>query len=291
LEEDHDAPFAVSINETDEAQELWNVVAYFSQIEAAEAAQQRLAAHHASNGGLQLETVPETGWVEKSLGGLGPVKAGRFFLHGAHDRDRRRSSGISLEIDAGMAFGTGHHATTTGCLLAFERIVKRRQPRHVLDVGTGTGVLALAAAKATHQLVVAGDVDPDSVRVTRRNAAINELCPWINAVTAAGLRHSAITQSAPYDLIFANILARPLMALAQDLSEALAPGGRLILSGLTGDQLRPVIAAYRNRGLVLEACLPIDQWRTLTLANTRKRLGRNGARRFQRTLGTGWDEA
>jgi ribosomal protein L11 methyltransferase len=273
LEEDQAAPLAVSINETDEAQGLWNVVAYFRDQPAAEAAQQALATSHALNGNFQLDSIPEAGWVERSLKDLSPVIAGRFFLHGAHDRQLRRPGGISLEIDAGTAFGTGHHATTTGCLLAFERLLKRFRPFNILDVGTGTGVLALAAAKATHRRVIASDIDPEAVRVALHNATVNSLRPWIKALPAAGLRHPAVGRSAPYDLIFANILARPLIALAPDLSEALAPGGKLILSGLTSDQIRPVVAAYRNHGLIFESCQPIGQWRTLTLAEHKKTPG------------------
>jgi ribosomal protein L11 methyltransferase len=286
LEQELDAPLAVSINETDEVHGLWNVIAYFPDSSSAELTKQRLAQTQAFNGACRIETIPETGWVEKSLKELGPVIAGRFFLHGAHDCHRRRPSGISLEIDAGTAFGTGHHATTQGCLLALERLLKHRQPRTILDVGTGTGVLALAAAKALHRRAIASDIDPEAVWVTEHNARINGLRPWIRVFTAAGLRHRAIACAAPYELIFANILARPLMALGPELSQVLAPKGRLILSGLTEEQTRPVFAAYRNRGLVFEACLPIGQWRTLMLAKTKKRPGREGTGRFRRLSGS-----
>jgi ribosomal protein L11 methyltransferase len=273
LEQELNAPLAVSINETDEVRGLWNVIAYFPDSVSAKLTKQRLAETQAFKGICRIETIPETGWVEKSLKELGPVIAGRFFLHGAHDRHRRRPGGISLEIDAGTAFGTGHHATTQGCLLALERLLKHRQPRNILDVGTGTGVLALAAAKALHRRAIASDIDPEAIQVTEHNARINGLSPWIRVFTAAGLRHRAIAQSGPYDLIFANILARPLMALAPDLSQAMAPEGRLILSGLTEEQTRTIFAAYRNCGLVFEACLPIGQWRTLMLAKTKKAPG------------------
>jgi ribosomal protein L11 methyltransferase len=280
LEQSLSAPLAVALNETDESRGLWNVVAYYATSLAAEAASQTV-----DNDGFRIESIPNTGWIEKSLAALPPIAAGRFQLHGAHDRYRRRAGGIALEIDAGTAFGTGHHATTMGCLLAFERVLKRRRPRQILDVGTGSGVLALAAAKATRRWVVASDIDPEAVRVTRHNAEANAAKPWIKAVSAAGLRHPVIVRQAPYDVIFANILARPLIALAQDMSQALAPGGRLILSGLTSEQMRFVLAAYRSRGLVFESCLPLDQWRTLTLARPSKRPGRKGAGRFQNVVG------
>ena len=200
-----------------------------------------------------ITAVPNHDWVRQSLEGLPPVTAGRFFLHGSHDRCRRRAGGISLEIDAGTAFGTGHHGTTEGCLMALDHIIKKRRPRRILDVGCGTGVLAIAAARATRAKALASDIDPEAVRVTRHNARTNGVSPAIAAITAAGLNHPRLVATAPYDLIFANILARPLVSLAQGLSLILASGGALVLSGLTLDQCRWILAAYRNRGLRISA--------------------------------------
>ncbi len=281
-------PLAVTINETDEANSLWETVAYFATEAEARQAQEllQLAQGH-------ISTLPDTDWVRHSLEGLAPVAAGRFFLHGSHDRARRRSGGVPLEIDAGTAFGTGHHGTTAGCLLAFDSILKRRTPRRILDLGCGTGVLAIAAAKATRRKTLATDIDPEAVRVTRLNARLNGVGPLIAAATAPGLKHGKIADSAPYDLIFANILARPLISLAQGLRSILAPGGNLILSGLTRDQVRWVLAAYRNRGLIGSQTLFLGNWAILTLSlpTKEKRPKRVGAGRLiSKAAGPGWEE-
>lgn len=255
-------PLAVTINETDEAKNLWETVAYFADEAEAHDAQQLL---QLSSGIISI--LPDTDWIKHSLKGLAPVVAGRFFLHGSHDRERRRHGGVPLEIDAGTAFGTGHHGTTAGCLLALDAILKRRRPKHILDLGCGTGVLAIAAAQATKRKTLATDIDPEAVRVTRLNAALNGVGPLINGLTAPGLKHMRIATGAPYDLIFANILARPLISLAQGLKSILAPGGNLILSGLTNDQVRWVSAAYRNRGLVCTQISFQGNWATLVFTN------------------------
>ena len=199
---------------------------------------------------------------------------------------------MPLEIDAGTAFGTGHHGTTAGCLLALDAILKQHRPKRILDLGCGTGVLAIAAAQATKRKTLATDIDAEAVRVTRLNATLNCVGPLINGVTAPGLKHSHIASAAPYDLIFANILARPLINLAQGLKSILAPGGSLILSGLTRDQVRWVSAAYRNRGLVCSRTLLMGNWATLTLSNKRKRPEHFRARRLvSSAVGKGWEEA
>lgn len=253
---------AVTINETDEVQALWNVVAYFEDEAAAQGASITLSI----SGGV-VAPVPDVDWVRRSLEGLAPVTAGRFFLHGSHDRDRRRSGGHSFEIDAGTAFGTGHHGTTAGCMMILDAILKQRMPQRIFDLGCGTGVLAIAAAKACHVRVLATDIDPEAVRVTKLNAILNNLGPQVRALTVAGLHHHAIREAGPFDLIFANILARPLVQLAQGLCKLVAPGGTIILSGLTRDQLRWVSAAYKNRGLVPTHIVKIENW--VAMAMTR----------------------
>ena len=256
---------AVTINETDEAKSLWETVAYFASPEEADDAQKLLQLPS----GI-ISTLPNTDWVKHSLEGLAPVAAGRFFLHGSHDRERRRHGGIPLEIDAGTAFGTGHHGTTTGCLLALDFMLKRRRPKNILDLGCGTGVLAIAAARATKQKTLATDIDPEAVRVTQLNSVLNGVSPLVQGATAPGLKHTRIGNAAPYDLIFANILARPLISLAQGLKTILSPDGTLILSGLTRDQIRWVGAAYRNRGLIWTQTLLLGNWATLVFTNPAK---------------------
>jgi ribosomal protein L11 methyltransferase len=282
-------PLAVSINETDESKNLWETVAYFATDADAEEARQHLQLPSAV-----ISTLPDTDWVRHSLEGLAPVVAGRFFLHGSHDRERRRHGGVPFEIDAGTAFGTGHHGTTAGCLLALDAILKRRRPERILDLGCGTGVLAIAAALAAKRKTLATDIDPEAVRVTELNGKLNGVAPLLNSVTAPGLKHTRIAHGAPYDLIFANILARPLISLAHGLKAILAPGGSLILSGLTRDQIRWVSAAYRNRGLVPIKTLLLGNWATLVFTNPAKE-NRPKSMRFGRlvsgAVGRGWEEA
>ncbi|MFL5259080.1 MAG: 50S ribosomal protein L11 methyltransferase [Hyphomicrobiales bacterium] len=255
-------PLAISRNETDETNAVWEIIAYFGGETEARRAAETLAPF----GAAHIDQVHETDWVRRSLEGLPPVAAGRFYIHGSHDRPRRRTGGISLEIDAGTAFGTGHHPTTQGCLLAFDALLKRRYPRHIVDIGCGTGVLAIAAAKALHVPVLASDIDPEAVQVTCKNARLNGVAPLVRAVPGAGLAHPRIRAGAPYDLIFANILARPLVSLARELAHAVSEDSILILSGLTSDQSREVTAAYRNRGLALTNTLQLGSWTTLCLS-------------------------
>jgi len=281
-------PLAITINETDEAKGLWELVLYFGSEAEAEEARALEALHHGA-----VAPMPEQDWVRQSLLGLAPVTAGRFFLHGSHDRHRRRPGGVSIEIDAGTAFGTGHHGTTEGCLLALDRILKQRRPNKIRDVGCGTGVLAIAAAKATGRPALASDIDPEAVRVTVANAALNGVKPLIGSFVAAGLSHPRIAKEGPYDLIFANILARPLVALSTGLARTLAPGGDLILSGLTVEQMRWIEATYESRGLVLAARIRRGNWASLVFTRPQYKK-RPGGRTPGRLLvagsrGAGWE--
>jgi ribosomal protein L11 methyltransferase len=255
---------ALIINETDERSGLWEVVAYFeTEYECRELALV-FKAHESV-----IAPIVQENWVEKSLQGLQPVLAGRFFLYGSHDANRRRSGGVSLLVNASMAFGTGHHATTTGCLLAIDSILKAKRPAHIFDLGCGTGVLAIATQKVARTKTLATDIDPESVRITKANAAVNAVAPALSVHTAPGLKHQAIKRAAPFDLISANILARPLAQLAQGLSGLLKPDGRLILSGLTLDQKRWIQARYRNTGLILDRTIEIGNWATLVFKRVR----------------------
>lgn len=214
--------------------------------------------------------VPQKNWVLESRKGLPPLKAGPFFIHGEHDRDKRPAKGIALEIDAGMAFGTGRHETTMGCLKALLRLKKTLKARRILDVGTGTGILAFAAWHLWQQPVIAGDNDKDAVRVARENAAINGLKKHVRVVMSDGYKAKAIRDRGPYDLITANILANPLIMLAPDLAKNLARNGRAVLSGLMNDQAKDVLAAHRKVGLELDFRLRLGQWSVLVLKKAGK---------------------
>lgn len=215
-----------------------------------------------------LEELPDRDWVAESQANLHPVDARRFRLHGSHDRGRRRGGGINIEIDAGMAFGTGHHGTTRGCLCALSDCLDRRAYRRPLDVGCGTGALAIAAAKALRTTVTATDIDPVAVEITGRNSRINEVSALVRGITADGLSHPSVASGGPYDLVMANILAGPLKRLAPDIRKASMPGATIILSGLLTAQEAAVFSAYRNRGFLLERRYRLGEWTTLVLTRT-----------------------
>ncbi|WP_171581261.1 50S ribosomal protein L11 methyltransferase [Bradyrhizobium australiense] len=215
--------------------------------------------------GITFDTVEAKDWVKASLEDLVPVPAGRFVVHGQHDRDRIAPNKLGIEIEAALAFGTGHHGTTRGCLLLLDQALKAWRPRRVLDLGTGTGVLAIAAAKALHEKVLASDIDPPSVQVARDNARLNVSGHLVRTVRATGFSAPQFTQSALFDLVLANILANPLRQLAGPMARHLAPSALVILSGLLPHQAPAVIAAYRARGLVPVRHLRIEGWSSLLL--------------------------
>ncbi|MDB5535800.1 MAG: ribosomal protein methyltransferase [Devosia sp.] len=208
---------------------------------------------------------PEINWVAKSLEGLPPVIAGGFYVYGSHETGPIPSGLTAMRIDAAQAFGTGHHETTTGCLEAIDRLLKRKKPRVMIDVGTGTGVLAIALAKRLHTPVIASDIDPISVKTTVDNAAQNGVGKFIIPVEATGLNHRTIAQNAPYDLVVANILAGPLTALAPAMGRIVERGATIILSGILERQAPGVISAYALQGMVLTQKLQRKDWTTLML--------------------------
>jgi len=214
---------------------------------------------------IVFTTVVVRDWVAHSLQGLAPVAAGRFVIHGAHHRNCVPPNRIGIEIEAALAFGTGHHGTTRGCLLAIDRILNRHRPRCILDVGTGTGVLAIAAARATRRPVLAGDIDAVSVRVARDNARLNHVGALVEIIQANGLSNRRMRARAPFDLVFANMLLDPLELLAKPIRRLAAPGARIVVSGLLPGHANAALAAYRALGLVLERRILLDGWATLIL--------------------------
>jgi ribosomal protein L11 methyltransferase len=217
-----------------------------------------------------FDTIEAKDWVRASLADLIPVPAGRFIVHGQHDRARVPPNKLGIEIEAALAFGTGHHGTTRGCLLLLDYVLKARRPRRALDLGTGTGVLAIAAAKALRgqmllDKVLASDIDPSSVKVAHENAKLNETGIRVRAIRATGFSAPQFAQYRPFDLVLANILANPLRRLAGPMARHLAPSAHVILSGLLIHQAPAVIAAYRAHGLVPMRHLVIEGWSSLLL--------------------------
>ena len=284
--------FAASAFE--DASGRWSLAIYFREPPDAAAVRALIAslAGAPAAQALRFETLAPADWVRDSLEGLAPVEAGRFVVHGAHARARVRENRIGIQVEAGLAFGTGHHGTTRGCLLALDRIVKarsrrpatsrparsaaalpRKRERHALalDVGTGTGVLAIAAAKALRQRVLASDLDARAVAIARENARINRVGDALEVIHAGGLRAAAFRARGPYALIFANILLDPLKALATPIARLVAANGHVVLSGLLAGQAGPALASYRARGLVLARRMKLENWATLILMRPRTR--------------------
>jgi ribosomal protein L11 methyltransferase len=295
----------------------WHVAIYFRAAPDRDSVRAlvTLTAGDAAARALAFETVADTDWVKQSLTGLAPVRAGRFVLHGAHDRARVPVNAIGIEIEAALAFGTGHHGTTRGCLLALDALAKRRVKRRktsrrhpevrakraskgggrssfegrlrrppqddglramprILDLGTGSGVLAIAAAKAFYTRVIASDIDIRAVEAARANARLNCAAPLVTLLRARGTTARVVALHAPYDLIFANILLGPLLRLAVPIKRLSGANARVVLSGLLPAQANAVLANYRAQELALERRITLTGWTTLVLARKQNRPGR-----------------
>ena len=262
--EDEGLPIAVL--EVDEDRDIHEVSLYADgDVDAVEARVKDVLAGLALSRPVEREALPDIDWVARSLEGLKPVRAGRFFVHGAHDRRKRHSGELAIEIEAGLAFGTGHHGTTAGCLEMLERVVRREHPRNALDLGTGSAVLAIAVAKLAHIPVLATDIDPVAVRVAAANARLNHVKALVETVTAPGFHHPIFGKRAPFDLIVANILARPLMRLAPQMAEHIALGGSIVLSGILERQRDAVVSAYVGQNFRHVRTLHREGWVTIHL--------------------------
>lgn len=258
---------AIATTEIDEKRDIWEASIYMMLDEEDDIRSRLDAMVAASFADLSImrEVIPDIDWVAKSLEGLKPVRAGRFLVHGSHDRDKVSINDIGIEIDAGQAFGTGHHGTTAGCLEVIEMVMRARTVRNALDLGTGSGVLAIAVRKLRHIPVLATDIDPIATRVARENVRRNGIANGITVETAPGFHSDAFRRHGPFDLIIANILARPLIKMAPQLATHLAPGGSVILSGILAAQRWKVLAAYNGEHLRHVRTIWRNGWVTIHL--------------------------
>lgn len=259
--------FAIGTTEVDEKKDIWEASVYMMAEDEADVRSRVEEALKETfpDAALLREVIPDVDWVVKSLEGLKPVRAGRFLVHGSHDRDKVRSGDIAIEIDAGQAFGTGHHGTTAGCLEVIDRVLRARTVRNALDLGTGSGVLAIAVRKLRNIPVLATDIDPIAVRVAAENVRRNGITSGISTVTAPGFHSTAFSEHGPFDLVIANILARPLIKMAPQLVTNLAPGGSVILSGILASQRWKVLAAYNGAKLRHVRTIWRNGWVTIHL--------------------------
>jgi ribosomal protein L11 methyltransferase len=258
--------FPIAVLEVDEARDIQEISLYADG--DLDEVEQRIASvlrELSLKARIEREPVPDLDWVALSLEGLKPVRAGRFFVHGAHDRQKRRSGDLAIEIEAGLAFGTGHHGTTAGCLQVLEEVARRERPRNALDLGTGSAVLAIALAKFSHIPVLATDIDPVATRVASDNVRLNGVSALVKTATAPGFHHPVFSARGPFDLIVANILAKPLMRLAPQMARHLTPGGSIVLSGILERQRNAVLAAYAGQKFRHVRTLARDGWVTLHL--------------------------
>ncbi len=258
-------PTGVGVFEIEDDSGLWEVGAYF--LEAPDMVMLEVIALAFGAKPFAISELPEIDWVAKVRRELSPVEAGRFFVFGSHDADKVPEGRVALQIEATVAFGTGHHGTTLGCLRAFDRLYEAGfRPARVADIGAGTAVLAMAAASVLPDaVVIASDIDAVAVEVSVANVEINGLQGRVECLEAAGFGHPRLAEAAPYDLVFANILKGPLIELAPDMAAHVAKDGLAILSGLLVVQAEAVTAAYLAEGFALEGREDIGEWSTLVL--------------------------
>ncbi|BCH16026.1 50S ribosomal protein L11 methyltransferase [Mesorhizobium sp. L-2-11] len=261
-----DEGLPIGLVEVDEDRDIHEVSLYADgDVDAVEARLKEILAGLALSRPIAREPVPDVDWVARSLEGLKPVRAGRFFVHGAHDRSKRLSGELAIEIEAGLAFGTGHHGTTAGCLEMLEQVVRRERPRNALDLGTGSAVLAIALAKLAHIPVLATDIDPVATKVAAANARLNRVKALVETVTAPGFHHPIFAARGPFGLIVANILARPLMRLAPEMARHVVLGRSIVLSGILDRQRDAVISAYVGQQFRHVKTLHREGWVTIHL--------------------------
>ena len=253
-----------------ETTEGWSAEIHFAQAPNRAAVEDLLRAADVDPADALFETVAKKDWVALSLEGLKPVRIGPFVVHGAHDRAKVGAQEIGIEIEAALAFGTGHHGTTQGCLAAVEEFARRGRPKRTLDLGTGTGVLAIAVARRCRRPVIASDFDPVAVTTAKQNARQNRAGNFIRFVKAAGTNAPLIRNHARYDFVLANILLPVLKQLAKPVRPLLAPGATVVLSGLLPSQANAAATIWRAQGLTLKSRRTMDGWTTLTFRRAKK---------------------
>lgn len=267
-----DDGFATSTTEVDEINKIWEASIYVDH-DLAQTTTDRLKDVFVQNSielDISLEKLPDIDWVIHTLKGLKPVSAGRFIVHGSHDRKSVQPHHIPVEINAAQAFGTGHHGTTAGCLEMIEYVSKMshtnlRSTAPILDLGTGSGVLAIAAAKLARTYILATDIDPIATKAAKENAVLNEAGSYIEFATVNGFASKIFRDRGPFGLIIANILARPLMKMAPEITQNLESGGTVILSGILAEQRWKVLSAFNNQGLSHQKTIWRNGWVTIVL--------------------------
>lgn len=255
-----DDAFPLAITEIDEANGIYEVSLYVDETQKNSVLPRFAQVLGVNENKIEIEILPDIDWVSHSLEGLNPVRAGRFFVHGSHDRDKVKPGDLAIEIDAGQAFGTGHHGTTVGCLELIADVMEHEKPQNALDLGTGSGILAIGIALIKPIRILATDIDPIAIKVAKENFALNGVAKTITAITATGLDDEEIKKRSPFDLIVANILANPLIELAPQMVPALKNGGSIVLSGILEEQHDRVVKAFEAEGAKYIKTLHHEGW-------------------------------